>query len=639
MKSPINVATVMFKSRFLKRRFLPLGLLALTALVLYLAHVAPAGAQSNMVLVSNTGQNRFGVAWEHENSHVAHGFVTGSNASGYIISGIGLDVRSASATRGVVVEIRESATGPVPAQTALATLTNPSDLKDGMRGVKTFTTPTPLVLEANTRYYMVISCATGTGVCITTERGSRETEDAGAATGWSIDDRGSQERSDSSWATTQRAEKVYFNVQGRLLEKPLGEITATAGVSSSNSLKISWTAYTGAAAYEVHWKSGEEDFSATRSSGNELTGTEYTIPGLTAGTAYKVRVRAYDSTDNLIAQSRDFGAVGGLTLNVASRNQIIVFWNTYEGADDYTLRWKQEGETETSATVEPPDSGSTVRYEINNLTKNTEYTVKVEANDHTKGIIATAEGTATTYGDVTGITVTAGTNSLSASWDATPDATGYRVDVREPDAREDSGETTVSGTSATTTGLKSGTQYEVEVYALSIDGDTITDGTATVTTKPGTIADLSLTPETRNSIIVFWKPFERASSYTVKWQQGSQAAQSATVAPSVGTIRHDIDGLTKNTEYTITVEAVETKESSDTIIASAQGKATTYNDVTGITVTAGLNSLRTSWDAAPDARSYRVDVREPATRRSARSQKFPVEPPSPPDWRAVRCTR
>ena len=72
-----------------------------------------------------------------------------------------------------------------------------------------------------------------------------------------------------------------------------GQVTnvrVTAGVSQ---LAVSWDAVSGASGYRVQWKSGSQEYDATRQ--HVVTGgtaTSYTIPGLTAGTEYTVRVRA-----------------------------------------------------------------------------------------------------------------------------------------------------------------------------------------------------------------------------------------------------------------------------------------------------------------------------------------------------------
>ena len=72
-----------------------------------------------------------------------------------------------------------------------------------------------------------------------------------------------------------------------------GQVTnvrVTAGVSQ---LAVSWDAVSGASGYRVQWKSGSQEYDATRQ--HVVTGgtaTSYTIPGLTAGTEYTVRVIA-----------------------------------------------------------------------------------------------------------------------------------------------------------------------------------------------------------------------------------------------------------------------------------------------------------------------------------------------------------
>ena len=70
-------------------------------------------------------------------------------------------------------------------------------------------------------------------------------------------------------------------------------VTGVALVEGMEELSVSWEEFAGASGYRVQWKSGAQDFDSTRQhtvpSGSTTT---YTIPNLTAGTRYTIRVIA-----------------------------------------------------------------------------------------------------------------------------------------------------------------------------------------------------------------------------------------------------------------------------------------------------------------------------------------------------------
>ena len=88
-------------------------------------------------------------------------------------------------------------------------------------------------------------------------------------------------------------------------------VTVTPG---AEQLTVGWTAVTGATDYRVRWKSGSQSYSTTRQA--TATGTSHTITGLTAGTAYDVRVTAYNNNlsgpaSATVSGTPDVAASGG----------------------------------------------------------------------------------------------------------------------------------------------------------------------------------------------------------------------------------------------------------------------------------------------------------------------------------------
>jgi len=69
------------------------------------------------------------------------------------------------------------------------------------------------------------------------------------------------------------------------------QVTGVAVTPDVESLIVSWNVVTGADGYKVQWRSGEQDYDPGSRQAT-TTGTSYTIPGLTPGTEYTVRVIA-----------------------------------------------------------------------------------------------------------------------------------------------------------------------------------------------------------------------------------------------------------------------------------------------------------------------------------------------------------
>ena len=73
-----------------------------------------------------------------------------------------------------------------------------------------------------------------------------------------------------------------------------GKVTGVTVTPGAGELAVGWTAVTPATGYLVQWKSGTEQYSGMERRAM-VTGTSYTITGLTAGTAYDVQVTAINN--------------------------------------------------------------------------------------------------------------------------------------------------------------------------------------------------------------------------------------------------------------------------------------------------------------------------------------------------------
>ena len=73
---------------------------------------------------------------------------------------------------------------------------------------------------------------------------------------------------------------------------PSSQVQGVEVTPGPASLTVSWTVLSGASGYKVQWKSGTESYDSNTRQATVNTGTSYTIPNLTNGTPYTVRVIA-----------------------------------------------------------------------------------------------------------------------------------------------------------------------------------------------------------------------------------------------------------------------------------------------------------------------------------------------------------
>ena len=151
------------------------GLAAAALLALSGALALPAAAQAQEIsLVSNIGQGhntnlninppdfeQFGV--ELDENRGAQRFTTGPNEAGYTLQSVVLNLHTNRGTGSVVqVAIHDNASSGNPG-TLLAVLDNPADPignNTGTAGNRTFSAPNPLSLDADTRYWVIVSNTT-----------------------------------------------------------------------------------------------------------------------------------------------------------------------------------------------------------------------------------------------------------------------------------------------------------------------------------------------------------------------------------------------------------------------------------------------------------------------------------------------
>jgi len=225
----------MFASGVFRARSAARGLLSALLCLALLAGLATERAQAqSQVLVSTIGQTD-GTPSTLQLDH-AQAFTTGSNSTGYTLNSVEVEFSTTSTTaNGLFTVSIHSDTNGTPG-VSVGALTNPTLVNSSSASVVTFTSSGGINLAANTTYWIVFD-STSTGLATTALKNTNaDTEDAGAASGWSIAD-----TSHSRIATFSGGWTSYFGTKKLRINgvaKATTTFTGNNATFSKGSLRI-----------------------------------------------------------------------------------------------------------------------------------------------------------------------------------------------------------------------------------------------------------------------------------------------------------------------------------------------------------------------------------------------------------------
>ncbi len=274
----------------------------------------------------------------------------------------------------------------------------------------------------------------------------------------------------------------------------LEQVLGVGVVPGNAQLVVTWTEVDNATGYTVQWMSSGQGYNIGDRQTTVTTGstTRYTIPSLTNGTEYTVRVIATRTgatdgppSDEMTGTPRvpppppppvtDLAQVMGVGV-VPGNAQLVVNWTAVDNATGYTVQWTSGSQGyNTGDRQAPVTSGSTTSYTIPGLTTGMEYTVRVSATrtGATDGPpSAEVKGTPfTTPGVPQHLSGVPGDEQVMLTWDA-PSSDGGSAILRYEYAIDDSGTWIDAGLDLeeTVPGLTNGQQYAFEVRAVNSAG-------------------------------------------------------------------------------------------------------------------------------------------------------------------------
>ena len=418
--------------------------------------------------------------------------------------------------------------------------------------------------------------------------------------------------------------KVYGGYSSAVSAKPAP--AAPAGVkaasASYNGVGLTWGAVTGAGGYEI--------FRATSSTGAygkvaTITGgatVAYTNTGLTTGTTYYYKLRAY----RLVGSAKVYGgystvvsakpvpaAPTGVKAASASYNSVKLTWGAVTGATKYavfratsstgTYTWLAET-TSTSYTNAGLTTGATYYYKVRTyrLVGSTKvysvYSAMVSAKP-VPAMPTAPKATAASY------------NSLKVTWSAVTGAGGYQVWRSTAAGSGYKLAVTVAATSYTNTGLITGTTYYYKIRAYrTVNGVKVYGPYAAVVSAkpvPATPAAPKAASASYNSVKVTWSAVTGAGGYQV-WRS-TAAGSGYKLAVTVAATSYTNTGLATGTTYYYKIRAYRTVNGVKVYgpyAAVVSAKPVPAAPAGVKAVRASSTSVKVSWNAVMGASGYEV---------------------------------
>ena len=354
---------------------------------------------------------------------------------------------------------------------------------------------------------------------------------------------------------------------------------------------LSWTAGDDGDAAITSWKvrrkAGTNAWGAwTPIPDSNTSTTSHTVTTLTNGTEYTFQVRAVNSAGDGAASAEATatpagppGAPTDLKVNVESHQRLLLAWvapadNGGAEVTSYLVQWKSG--TEEFSTARQLHAGATPdadehvnKASIFDLTNGTTYTLRVRAVNRAGAgpWSSTVTGAPkATVPDAPEIEVARGNARLDVSWTAPASngsaITGYTVQWTSHDQpwSSSSPQRTVTGTTASITGLTNGTKYFVRVRATNGVGDSdwSIEGSGTPAGVPDAPAGLVIRTYDRFLTFGWTAPADNGSAitgYTVQWKSGSEKFGAENRQHTTTKTQHTWGALVNGTAYTYRVLA------------------------------------------------------------------------------------
>ncbi|MSM39796.1 MAG: hypothetical protein GJT30_09295 [Geobacter sp.] len=405
-----------------------------------------------------------------------------------------------------------------------------------------------------------------------------------------------------------------------------GAATATAATSVTTSgFSANWGSVTGATGYYLDVATDSGFTSLVTGYNNKDVGNVVTaaVSGLSAGTTYYYRVRAYNASgtgadSNSITVLTLPGAATATAATSVTDSGFSANWGSVTGATGYYLDVATDsGFTSPVTGYSNKDVGSVVTAAVSGLSAGTTYYYRVRAyNASGTGADSNSITALTLPGAVTATAATSVTASgFSANWGSVTGATGYYLDVAT-----DSGFTSLvigysnldvgNVVTAAVSGLSAGTTYYYRLRAYNTSGSGADSNSITALTLPAAPVATAATSVTASGFSANWGSVTGATGYylDVATDSGFTSLVTGYVNKDVGNVTSAaVTGLSAGTTYYYRVRAV-----------NASGTGADSNSITALTLPAApvatvasavsFTGFTANWGSVTGATGYYLDV-------------------------------
>ncbi len=339
--------------------------------------------------------------------------------------------------------------------------------------------------------------------------------------------------------------------------------------------------------------------------------TSYTTPaGLTPNTSYTVTFEAIDKAGNKATKQQAVytkAQTPVLAISSPTTNSLLV--STTDGNPAATQYQITTGGKYVTASGSLTSTATWItltnkKITVAGLNNNTKYSFTAKARNAilAETVASTAASGTTLSNAPSGLRGTPGINEVKLDWNAINGATGY-------DVYADGAEiTNISENTYTHRGLGAETTHTYKVRARNAGGTGPWSSTTTVITLPNPPEiPTGLNAKEINifDITVEWNAAVRAESYEIKISSGT----TTNTIKGIAGISYKFTGLAANTEYTISIQAVnkggESGFSSGTKVRTLPNIPDTP---TALKAEPTTYTMKLTWEAAARAESYEIWV-------------------------------
>ncbi len=290
----------------------------------------------------------------------------------------------------------------------------------------------------------------------------------------------------------------------------------------------------------------------------------------TFGAANQYPVLKYAGMDTTVQYNLQPPGIPTSVTVTPKADTLDVRWTAASYATGYKVQWKA-GAQSYAASRQGIVTGT--RYKIPNLLAETTYTVRVIATKTgaPDGMPSAEQTGVPALLGSPAVMVAAKVDTLTVTWNAVNDATGYKVQWKSGVATYPTadlalathGQATIAGGSTTIhkiSGLTAGTTYTIRVIATSTNinvADSAPSDAVMVTLATNKPTNVRVTPGP-GQLIVAWTEATGATGYKVQWKSGGQSYNTSSRQETVSggsTTTYTIENLTIGTPYTVRVLA------------------------------------------------------------------------------------